>query len=467
MFQLLPVIQAPYEKLHILEMLYYLFRNGGYSAKKSFCDVNTHFFLQSYLSKLIHQQDENFMKCTLDFLTDYLNFAIFELDKDVAMGKNGLEYLSEVLQGLMVLEGEHTSWFVQNLQRSIMHGIMMNFQKEHLFVSHHENTPRGASKRDKKRRTKLDSLFATFCACAVDYIVQWSYLPPVTPHRTVSIEQLVPEEDEYNEDEILQSSHESDEDIDEETNFKVDVINDHFAANSLKEQHHFPSSSPPVSNSVFRKMEFDTTGVSVEIDELIYDYESKQCPAARIWYVYEKKRMLNLNKDKRRISSDPFCIRYDQITGFIYWFVESIQLCLQHRKGTNFEFYGIMSNAEFVLLEQLKRLFLYLSDIKRSTADNIFALLNLLFFYPLDSTNIIVQLLRNNDLSTDVDETHPSQQSSQAGVTSTLLPCGKIIEDFSSDEKFIKRLIFYTAKLFSKPNTDPLLVHLNRKVSPF
>lgn len=108
-------------------MLYFLFRNGGYNAKKSYCDTNAHYFLQSYLSKLVHQDDDSFMKCTLNFLIDYLNFSIFELDRET--GRNGLEYLSEVLQGLLVLEGEHKTWFIQNLQRVILHGILMNFQK--------------------------------------------------------------------------------------------------------------------------------------------------------------------------------------------------------------------------------------------------------------------------------------------------------------------------------------------------
>jgi hypothetical protein len=463
-FQLVPCIELPFEKLHILETLYFLFRNGGYAAKKSFTEINTHYFLQSYLSKLIHQQDENFMKCSLDFLTDYLNFTIFELDKETNMGKIGLDYLDEVLQGLLVLEGEHQSWFVQNLQRSLLHGIMIQFQKEHLFVSASYDTPRGgASKKDKKRRKNLDSVFAKFCARAVDYIVQWSYLPPATPHRTVSMVDIADDFSEEIIEEPIYNDEESDFDSDEESKFKVDVINDYISQADVSNEHSSGTSPPMPSMSVYRKIEFDLTGrTESELDEMYTDCSAKARPSASIWYAYEKKKLMNVNKDKRKLGTDPYNIGYDQIAGFIYWFVESIRLCLQHRKGantSNFEFYGIMSNSEFLLIEPLKRMLLYLADFNRSTAENIFALLNLLYFYPLDSTTTIVQLIKNNDLSSDADEL--------TQISTSVLPCGKIIEDFASDEKFIKRLIFHTSKLFSKPNSDPLLVHLNRKVSLF
>lgn len=95
-------------------------------------------------------------------------------------------------------------------------------------------------KQDKKRGNKLDTLFATFCACAVDYIVHWSYLPPTAPccaddynepveHLHIDSE-LFDEMSVAEEQEVEQKDVESN-GIHKETkfSFEVDVINDYIS----------------------------------------------------------------------------------------------------------------------------------------------------------------------------------------------------------------------------------------------
>lgn len=92
------------------------------------------------------------------------------------------------------------------------------------------------------------------------------------------------------------------------------------------------ASTAKENKKIFRKMEFDQLNKSSsEFSDIIAGIDNKSNLSARIWYIYEKKRMMNMNKDRRKVNTDMYKIRYDELSGFIYWLIETIRLCLQYR----------------------------------------------------------------------------------------------------------------------------------------
>ena len=174
-------------------------------------------------------------------------------------------------------------------------------------------------------------------------------------------------------------------------------------------------------------------------------------------YFYKYECLLRLNQQQQQDEDDGihFDHKMDDISGFIYWFVESIRKgFVIQKKGSgdrsnsfnqdeNQDFTPI-TTPEFILVEQLKRIFMFLLDSKRPRSDHIFTLLQLLYFFPFHSELIIHDLLQ--------------EPTGHQEMTT----CGKLLKSFYSDTKYITRLLYRTANLFQL--TDTILPQLNRKV---
>ncbi|EFC36198.1 predicted protein [Naegleria gruberi] len=492
--RLIPCIKDIEEKINVFETICRLFKNGGEKLKLYFYEIKAHWYIQVYLSNLPkdNPHTKKFIKLTLDFIIDYVNYSILNIPKQY-LGQYGLkgsvEILTNILQYLLVMEkSSYDIIFIQNMQRYILQGVLAFFQKNYLF---HEKSKtlkkdKQLQKKEKKIKGHLSAVFISFCTCATDYIIQWFDLPPEPPvtneeTTTGKISMMGSSAIAQKYGNISGTRRNITRMFDDSSN---NSLNTTTGSHTLKtstsmifEKQHIEDESPTVQSesnntednpqlSQFKNVQFidnyvgtdDTTQtktVKIQQDQA-WDQRSL---SSKIFHNYERtlsQDASSSSEEEEGNDSTLFSHNIHDISGFIYWFIDSIRKCLViQKKGSskssrtgsfydeNQDFTPI-TTPEFILVEQLKRIFMFLLDSKRSKPDHIFTLLQLLYFFPFHSELIIHDLLQEP----------PGYQE--------MVNCGKLLKSFCSDTKYITRLLFRTANLFDK--TDTILPQLNRKV---
>ncbi|KAL9654994.1 hypothetical protein ABK040_008780 [Willaertia magna] len=546
--RLIPSIKNNLEKFNVLENVFKLFKQGGEKLKLYFYEIKVFQYLQTYCQ--IANNDVTFLKLTLDFIIEYLNYSILNVTKatfsQLGLKGGSIEILANILQFLLVMEkNTYDIVFIQNIQRYILHGVLKYFHEHYLFKelfnqtnnnyspfsqfslnNNNTNAPISSGKKDKKKEKKLlnqlNASFIAFCTCAVDYVVQWFDLPIHPPTIDITRKKSLDNSNNI----TTNNSNNNNTNNNNAEDFVIysplrrkTVSNKKQALESRKRKDDLlftTKNSPPTnqlpSNTLVENVEFITDYMNIKKEDdnkknnnepvmsskiNVNERELRMELSANYFYEYECKLMethftlqnnlqqglhysqqqllndaLNVNNENNlsekedninntnnnlnnsdTSSISPFHQSPQDISGFIYWLVESIRKCLrnqQKQKQNNNEEveYSPISTTEFILIEQLKRVFIYLLDTKRDKSDHIFVLLHLLYFFPFHSELDIHDLLQE-----------PLGQQEMKN-------CGKFLKSFSSDSKFVTKLLFRTSKFFNNLNSknDKLLNYLNRKV---
>lgn len=384
-FQIIPHLKGPKLKYNVLEQLQSIFKYGSLRTRNTFINLDTQKYLVECLNQTSIEGETTLLHLILEFLIKYIIFTLENSTKS-----QNIEYLLvEVLDSFYLLYCYDTV-YIQNLQRYILNGILKHYQTTYLL-----------NETSKNFNTKWTMNFSRFCIAAVDHILQWFELPkevPMAKQKKFERKTLKPSRSF-----ISENSMDS---LETQTNlssnlglFKTNERNLIMRKISLVEA---PKKNDP---NMLDLTKLRKNSPKPSKDEEIKEKEETKKKKSFIENGLKAQYWL---EEQIPDSESLFQYYHYEISGFVYWLIETIRKLLAIMKKHSVDY-----TLDLILLKELKRLFLFMVDQQRPFEDISFVLLNLTYSFETGKDKSITNY--------------------------------HMILDFITDEKFIKRFLYKSA----------------------